>query len=81
MVSFPPRFVLGAGFLEPSQKSLVFSPPPLPLPGEQIQILASQRGMFLNGLSLFVLQNHPEVLTYRIHRESEELIVTLERNE
>lgn len=58
------------------------APPPLTLPGEpQIQMLASRREKFFNGLFLPLFQNHPEALTLRIQLQSEELVVNLERNE
>ncbi|XP_036907179.1 disintegrin and metalloproteinase domain-containing protein 12 [Sturnira hondurensis] len=37
--------------------------------------------MVFNGPFLFIFQNHPEVLNFRIQLESKELIINLERNE
>lgn len=77
----PGRLVSSAWVSKWSSRENFCSLPPSSLPGEQIEILASHSEMFFNGLFLFIFQNHPEVLSFRIQLESKELIVNLERNE
>lgn len=61
-------------------RRMYFSLPPLTMPTEHTEIPAHRREMIFNWLLLFLFQNHPGVLNFRIQLESKELIVNLERN-